>query len=126
MSGPRRGNLNSHTIKNKTLISITFSLIVLVSMCTLLPFPRAFAATIVSDDFNDNSIDTAKWDPNTLFTSLTDTNMSIAETSQRLEIGPLLQNVNGPIQFLLEMKSIVGPYERDFVAATVRLMKYAS
>ena len=96
MSGPRRRNLYSHTIKNKTLISITFSLIVLVSMCTLLTFPRAFAATIVSDDFNDNSIDTAKWDPNNLvFFPFTDTNVSIAETSQRLEIGPLLQNVNG-------------------------------
>lgn len=51
---------------------------------------------VVSDDFNDNSIDTAKWDPNNLFFfPFTDPNVSIAETSQRLEIGPLLQNVNG-------------------------------
>ena len=96
MSRRRSRNLNSHTIKNKTLITTTFSLIVLVSMCTLLSFPRALAATIVSDDFNDNSIDTNTWDPNNLFTGPTDTNVAIAETSQRLEIGPLLQNVNGP------------------------------
>ena len=93
MSGPRRRIL-SHTITTKTL-SITFSLIVVVSICTLLTLTHALAATIVSDDFNDNSIDTAKWDPNNLFTGSTDTNVPIAETAKRLRIGPLLQNVNG-------------------------------
>ena len=48
----------------------------------------------MSDDFNDNSLDTAKWDTN-LFSGFTNTNVPIAETAQRLEIGPLLQNVAG-------------------------------
>src|SRR2546423_504412 len=46
----------------------------------------------LADDFNDNSLDTAKWDPNNLFSGFTDTSLPIAETNQRLEIGPLLQN----------------------------------
>lgn len=120
MSGPRRRVLNSHTIKTKPLISITFSLIVVVSMCTQLTLPRALAATIVSDDFNDNSIDTAKWNPNNLFTSLTDTNVSIAETSQRLEIGPLLQNVNGSSYRGL---STVNTYSFDDASAYVELVQ---
>lgn len=91
----RHRNFHSHTITTKTLISLTLSLIVVVLICTLLSFPHALAATIVSDDFNDNSIDTAKWDPNNLFTGFMDTNVPIAETGKRLRIGPLLQNVNG-------------------------------
>jgi len=91
-----RRRVLSHTITTETLITITFSLIVLVSICTLLTFPHAFAATIVSDDFNDNSIDTAKWDPNNLVSGpILDLNVPIAETAKRLRIGPLLQNVNG-------------------------------
>lgn len=120
MSGPRRRALCSHTIKTKTLISISFSLIVVVLMCTVLTFPRALAATIVSDDFNDNSIDTSKWDPNNLFTSLTDTNVSIAETSQRLEIGPLLQNVSGSSYRGL---STVNTYSFDDSSAYVELVQ---
>ena len=40
-------------------------------------------------------LDTAKWVPNNLFSGFTNLNVPIAETAQRLEIGPLLQNVNG-------------------------------
>jgi IPT/TIG domain len=94
MSVPRRPVFTSHTIKTKALIGIIFSLIVVGSICTLFTFPRALAAPIVSDDFNDNSLDTAKWDTN-LFSGFTNTNVPLAETAQRLEIGPLLQNVNG-------------------------------
>src|SRR5215213_10513385 len=91
-----RGRLYAtRSIISKTLIAITFSLIVLVLICTQLNFPRALAAAILSDDFNDNSIDTAKWNPNDLFSGFTNTSVPIAETSQRLEIGPLLQNVSG-------------------------------
>jgi hypothetical protein len=72
---------------------------ILVLVALALPTPVTFThplvTIIVSDNFNDNSIDTAIWDPNNLFTSATDTNVSIAETSQHLEIGPLLQNVSG-------------------------------
>ena len=81
-----------HTIKTKALI---FSLIVIASIGALFTFPRALAAPIVSDNFNDNSIDTAKWDHFSLFSGFTNTNVAINETSQQLEIGPLLQNVSG-------------------------------
>lgn len=79
----------------KTLNGLTLSIIVVVSIFTLLSLTHAPATALLSDDFNDNSIDTNKWDPNSLFTWSTDTNVAIAETSQRLEIGPLLQNVSG-------------------------------
>src|SRR5690349_11392426 len=48
------------------------------------------SSSILADDFNDNSLDTAKWDANSLFSGFTDTSLPIAETNQRLEIGPLL------------------------------------
>ena len=50
---------------------------------------------IFSDDFNDNSLDTAKWDANNLFSGFTDTTVPISETSQRFEIGPLFTNASG-------------------------------
>src|SRR6188474_2761440 len=92
MSAPRGRVFASHTITTKALI--VFSLIVVATICTLLIFPRALAAPLVSDNFNDNSIDTAKWDTN-LFSGFTNTSVPLAETSQRLEIGPLLQSFNG-------------------------------
>ena len=95
MSAPRGRVFVSHTSKTKALTAIVFSLIVVGVICTLLTFPHALAAVIVSDNFNDNSIDTSKWNPNNLFSGFTNTNVPIAETSQRIEIGPLLQNVSG-------------------------------
>ncbi len=92
MSGLRGRFFASHTLRTKVLIGTVFSLVVVVSILT---FPGALAAPIVSDDFNDNSLDTAKWNPNDLFSGFTNTNVPVAETSQRLEIGPLLQNVSG-------------------------------
>lgn len=83
-----------HTILTKTVVVIVLALVV-ASLCILLTLPRTLAAMILSDDFNDNSIDTAKWNPNDLFSGFTNTNVPIAETSQQLEIGPLLQNVSG-------------------------------
>ena len=50
---------------------------------------------ILSDDFNDNSLDTAKWDANNLFSGFTDTSVPLAEMNQRFEIGPLFTNVSG-------------------------------
>jgi endonuclease/exonuclease/phosphatase family metal-dependent hydrolase len=48
----------------------------------------------VSDNFNDNSLDTAKWDTS-LFSGFTNTSVPLAETSAQLEIGPLLQTFDG-------------------------------
>jgi hypothetical protein len=94
MSGPRV-RVYSHPRKTKSRNVIILSLILVGSICTLLTFPHALAAPIVSDDFNDNSLDTSKWDSSNLFSGFTNSNVPIAETSQRLEIGPLLQNVAG-------------------------------
>ena len=52
-------------------------------------------AALLSDDFNDNSLNTTKWVLDNLFSGFTNLNVSMSETAQRLEIGPLLQNVNG-------------------------------
>lgn len=121
MSRPRRRNFHSHTITTKTLITITFSLIVVVSICTLLTFPHVLAATIVSDDFNDNSIDTAIWDPNQLFSGpITDLNIPIAETGKRLRIGSLLQNVN---TFSYRGLHTVNTYVFDDSSAYVELVQ---
>src|SRR5262245_9541784 len=94
MSGPRRRVFASHTIATRVLIAITFSLVVVGLICSLLTFPPALAATIVSDDFNDNSLDTTKWGTN-LFSGFTNTSLSMSETNNRLEIGPLVQNIDG-------------------------------
>src|SRR5215213_2618591 len=88
MSAPRGRVSNRYTI---TIIAIILSLTVVVSLCTLLTFPRAQAAPIVSDNFNDNSLDTTKWGT-TLFSGFTNTSLGLNETSNQLQIGPLLQN----------------------------------
>src|ERR1044072_9078873 len=87
----------------KALIVIIFSLIVIVSVSSLLTVPRALAAPIVSDNFNDNSLDTTKWGT-TLFSGFTNTSLGLNETSSQLQIGPLLQNPgrNGQICSWLE------------------------
>ena len=50
---------------------------------------------LLADDFNNGSIDSAKWNPDSLFSGFTDPDLPVAEVSQRLEIGPLLQNTSG-------------------------------
>lgn len=50
--------------------------------------------SLLADDYNDNSL-AAKWNSNDLFSGFSDLNLPINETSQRLEIGPLLQNTSG-------------------------------
>jgi len=53
------------------------------------------AETLLSDDFNDNTIDTTKWTANDLLSGFTDNTLPINETLQRLEIGPLLSGTSG-------------------------------
>jgi subtilisin-like proprotein convertase family protein len=48
---------------------------------------------ILSDDFNDNNLNTENWRTDTLLTIFaTNPNVLVAETAQRLEFGPLLVN----------------------------------
>ena len=44
---------------------------------------------LLADDFNDNSLDLAKWSPNNLFSGFTDSAVPARETSQALQIGAL-------------------------------------
>ena len=50
---------------------------------------------ILSENFNDNSLDTLTWTSEDLFSGFIDLSLPIAVTGQRLEIGPLLQNASG-------------------------------
>ena len=80
-------------MRHKLTLIILFALVALA-----LPIPvtstHPLVTPILSDDFNDNSIDTAKWATNVV-SCCNDTNVPVAETSQQLEIGPLLQNSSG-------------------------------
>ncbi|MFL6214057.1 MAG: IPT/TIG domain-containing protein [Blastocatellia bacterium] len=50
---------------------------------------------LLADDFNDNAIDTMKWQLNNLFSGFTDASLPVIETNQHLEIGALLQQTSG-------------------------------
>ncbi len=50
---------------------------------------------LLADDFNDNSLDTVKWNASNLFSGFTDASLPVAETNQRIEIGPLLSAASG-------------------------------
>jgi len=51
--------------------------------------------TILEDNFDDNSIDFAKWTPNNLFSGYTDSGVPTNETAQELRIGSLFQGLPG-------------------------------
>ncbi|PYP89132.1 MAG: hypothetical protein DMF61_03970 [Blastocatellia bacterium AA13] len=50
---------------------------------------------LLADDFNDNSLDTAKWVLGNLFSGFTDSTVTTGETNQHIEIGPLKVNTDG-------------------------------
>jgi hypothetical protein len=52
-------------------------------------YTTAPEVTILTDNFDDNSLDTVKWTRNNLFSGFTDAAVPITETSQRLHIGAL-------------------------------------
>ncbi|HEX7774368.1 MAG TPA: Ig-like domain-containing protein, partial [Pyrinomonadaceae bacterium] len=80
------------------------------------------ANAILSDDFNDNSIDTAKW-TTTVFSGFTDSSLPVNETAQRFEIGPLLQNTSGSHYRGL---ASVNTYDFTDASAYVELVQAAS
>lgn len=49
----------------------------------------------LEDDFNDNSLDLAKWSPNNLFSGFTDSAVPASELNQRLQIGALSLGQSG-------------------------------
>ena len=50
---------------------------------------------LLDDNFNDNSLDTVKWQSNSLFSGFTDPSVPESETSQRFQIGPLFAGQSG-------------------------------
>lgn len=50
---------------------------------------------IFADDFDNYSLDEAKWVANSLFSDTADSTVVVNETNQFLQIGPLLQNMAG-------------------------------
>jgi len=50
---------------------------------------------ILEDDFNDNSLNFAKWSANNLFSGFTDTAVQTLETTGRLQIGALFSGQSG-------------------------------
>ena len=57
--------------------------------------PAPAETVLLADDFNDNSLDLAKWTPNNLFSGYTDSALPAVETAQRLQTGPLLTGQSG-------------------------------
>jgi hypothetical protein len=51
--------------------------------------------TLLEDDFNDNSLNLAKWSANNLFSGFTDSTVQSLETTQRLQIGALFTAQSG-------------------------------
>ena len=50
---------------------------------------------LLEDDFNDNSLNLAKWSANNLFSGFTDASLPAREISGQFQIGPLLQGQSG-------------------------------
>ena len=58
-------------------------------------YTSASETVLLEDDFNDNSLNLAKWTLDNLFSGYTDTTTPVNEANQRLQIGPLLQGQSG-------------------------------
>jgi phosphatidylinositol-3-phosphatase len=56
--------------------------------------PAGGETVLLSDDFNDGSLNTSKWLVNNLFSGFTDSTVPVNET-QTLAVGPLKQNTDG-------------------------------
>src|SRR5262249_52326976 len=57
--------------------------------------PPPSETILLADDFNDNSIDLARWSSNNLFSGYTDSTLPASETNQRFQIGALLTGQSG-------------------------------
>jgi hypothetical protein len=57
--------------------------------------PPSGETVLLADDFNDNSLDTVKWTPNSLFSGFTDPTVNLNEAVQMFHVGPLKQNTDG-------------------------------
>ena len=69
------------------------------------------AGALLADNFDDNSLDGAKWNIGQI-TGSTDSSIKVVEANQRLGVGPLLQNVAG-----FHFNGIVSDASYDFTGA---------
>jgi PKD repeat protein len=70
---------------------------------------------LLADDFNDNSLDGSKWSVSQI-TGSQDPGIPVAETSQRLNVGPLLQGASG-----FHFNGLTSNLAYDFTGAYVYL-----
>src|SRR5262249_8258821 len=58
-------------------------------------YAQASETALLADNFNNNSLDTTKWQTGSLFSGFTDATVAVTDMNQRLEIGPLQQGASG-------------------------------
>ena len=126
MFAPRGRAFVSHSITTKALIAIVLSLIVGMIL-SLFTFPRALASTLVSDNFNDNSLDTSKWDGNNLFSGFTNNSKKPSATTLHEifeTIGALLRKSKYLRRFTMREiadSNEIGPFARAIIhSITIR------
>ena len=71
---------------------------------------------LLADDFNDNSLDGSKWSISQI-TGSQDPNIPVSESSQRLNVGPLLQGASG-----FHFNGLTSNLAYDFTGAYAYLM----
>jgi hypothetical protein len=78
---------------------------------------------LLEDDFDDNALDTAKWDTTDLFSGTEDVSIAVTETNGRIQIGPLREGLSGS-----QYNGIDSQLAYDFTgaAAAVELVQPAS
>jgi PKD repeat protein len=74
--------------------------------------PGSSELVLLADDYNDNSLNAAKWIKNALITGGTDPAVPVNEANQRIDIGPLFQNVSG-----FHFNGLVSTNAYDFTGA---------
>jgi PKD repeat protein/phosphatidylserine/phosphatidylglycerophosphate/cardiolipin synthase-like enzyme len=78
--------------------------------------PVGGETVLLADDFNDNSLDLSKW-AITQITGSQDTGVAVSESSQRLNVGPLVQGASG-----FHFNGITSNLAYDFTGAYAYLM----
>lgn len=76
------------------------------------PPPASGEVVLLADNYNDNSLDSSKWIKNQLITGSADASVPVNEVNQRLEVGPLFQNMSG-----FHFNGIVSTNAYDFTGA---------
>jgi Calcineurin-like phosphoesterase/IPT/TIG domain/Purple acid Phosphatase, N-terminal domain len=92
---PREDGLSIDQIALSAQTYLNTSPGTLVNDSTILPRSGVQETVLLADDFNGNSLDISKWASGNLFSGFVDPTLPVVERNQRLEIGPLPQNLDG-------------------------------